>query len=231
MSVLPQRYPWTTRTPAEMPKELQSKLAATEVSILGGQIHEARMIEPVLTTLAAFMAMVILVPRAPEGSSAIPNLFILAFFVAVIRLAWQYFIWGHNLIFFTGYRIIYVSGIFTRNIAMIPVGKVTDMGYLKTLPGQALNYGKFVIESAGQVQALREINFVPEPDDTYRYLQNLIFGKGTTNVNIVDINLINPRKTLPVSLKNRLRATGTGRNQGSGSVIDEDESPWWTDQK
>jgi hypothetical protein len=59
---------------------------------------------------------------------------------------------------------------------MMPLMKVTDMSYERSVPGRILGYGRFVMESAGQDQALREVNWVPEPDEHYRAICAEIFG-------------------------------------------------------
>jgi hypothetical protein len=58
---------------------------------------------------------------------------------------------------------------------MMPLLKVTDMSYVRSIPGQFLGFGKFVLESAGQDQALREVKWVPNPDQTYRDICAEIF--------------------------------------------------------
>jgi hypothetical protein len=58
---------------------------------------------------------------------------------------------------------------------MMPLLKVTDMSYVRSIPGQFLGFGKFVLESAGQDQALREVKWVPDPDQTYRDICAEIF--------------------------------------------------------
>jgi hypothetical protein len=59
---------------------------------------------------------------------------------------------------------------------MMPLMKVTDMSYERSVPGRLLGYGRFVMESAGQDQALHEVNWVPQPDDHYRAICAEIFG-------------------------------------------------------
>jgi hypothetical protein len=44
------------------------------------------------------------------------------------------------------------------------------------VPGRIFGYGRFVLESAGQDQALRQVDWVPHPDVTYRILCTEIFG-------------------------------------------------------
>ncbi len=60
-----------------------------------------------------------------------------------------------------------VSGIITRRVAMMPLLRVTDMKYEQSPLGRVLNYGTFVLESAGQEQALREIKHLPNPNELY----------------------------------------------------------------
>jgi hypothetical protein len=217
MAFLPQRWPWRDRTMAEMPKEIRMKLANTEQSIRGGQIHQATMYEPITTALLGLVAVIVLVPRV-NGSPVLVNVLFLGFLVLLGRLAWRWLEWTTTLIFFTGYRIIYVHGIITRQVAMLPIGKVTDMRYDRTPDGMVFGYGKFIIESAGQDQALRIINFVPQPDETYRHIQNLLFSKGTQNVNIIDVNMLDKRKAIPVEVRTKKRPDGG-----------DDQHAWWTD--
>jgi hypothetical protein len=66
-------------------------------------------------------------------------------------------------------------GIITRKVAMIPLGKVTDMRYDRPPLGQILGYGSFVLESAGQDQAFRVVEHVPNPDILYRRISEELF--------------------------------------------------------
>ncbi len=66
-------------------------------------------------------------------------------------------------------------GILTRKVAMIPLGKVTDMRYDRPPMGQILGYASFVLESAGQDQAFRVVEYVPTPDLLYRRISEELF--------------------------------------------------------
>jgi hypothetical protein len=206
------------RSPDEMPELIKRKLAYTETEVLGGQIDQAVMYEPVLTTLGALLAVILIAPRVPEDSTPILWFMFLGFLALLLRLMGKWLEWSFSLFFFTGYRIIYIHGIVTRKIAMLPLGKVTDMRYDRDPWGQLLGYGTFIIESAGQEQALRVLKYVPYPDDTYRQIVDWLFGKGTTNVNLIDVNLKDPTKAVPVWVRN-IR----GRNGDAGGRA------WWND--
>jgi membrane protein YdbS with pleckstrin-like domain len=220
---LPRRWKWKLRTPAEMPKEIRHKLAYTETTVLGGQIHQAVMYEPIFTTFVGLIAFLVVVPRVPPDANGVIDFMLLGFVALLLRLAWKWIEWTYSLFFFTTYRIIYMHGIVTRQIAMLPMGKVTDMGYNRSPNGQLFGYGTFIIESAGQEQALRTLNYVPDPDQTYKQVVDWLFGKGTTNVNIIDVNMLHPNKSIPVNTRNRQR---TGPEAGPEG---EERRAWWND--
>ena len=60
---------------------------------------------------------------------------------------------------------------------MMPLGKITDLSYGRSVIGRAVGYGAFTLESAGQDQALRFINWIPDPDQTYRLICAIVFGE------------------------------------------------------
>jgi membrane protein YdbS with pleckstrin-like domain len=75
--------------------------------------------------------------------------------------------WYFNRFILTNKRIMQVSGIVARTVAMMPLLRVTDMRYEQTTFGRLLGYGDFLIESAGQDQALREVRHLPHPNELY----------------------------------------------------------------
>ncbi len=94
----------------------------------------------------------------------------------VARWAWKIFDWYNETLVVTDKRLLLLTGIFYRNVAIMPLVKVTDLTYHRSANGMAFGYGKFVVESAGQDQALSTIDFVPQPDRLYRQISDLLFG-------------------------------------------------------
>jgi membrane protein YdbS with pleckstrin-like domain len=82
-------------------------------------------------------------------------------------VAWRVFDWYFDRFILTNKRVMVVSGIFTRNVAMMPLLRVTDMKYVQSPLGRLLSYGNFELESAGQDQALRNIKNLPNPNELY----------------------------------------------------------------
>jgi Bacterial PH domain len=58
---------------------------------------------------------------------------------------------------------------------MMPLTKVTDMTFQRSTLGRILGYGEFIVESAGQDQALRNIDHLPYPEQLYLEVCGLIF--------------------------------------------------------
>jgi membrane protein YdbS with pleckstrin-like domain len=232
MAVLPNKWPWGSRVAepmrdqrefvGELPRELYRYLAITESTILGGQIHWAVMIPPVAAFLGGTIGVFWALTR-DSTRDELQNVIAIGWVVLFLWLIWRWVEWNRDLIFITGYRIIKMHGIIVRKVAMMPIGKVTDMSYNRTPLGMILNYGTFIIESAGQDQALRTIKFVPDPDSTYRYLQNILFKKVPTDVNIVDVNTSKP---VNVGWTGRIRKDP----DGNGGRIDQGNegppTPW-----
>jgi membrane protein YdbS with pleckstrin-like domain len=82
-------------------------------------------------------------------------------------LAWRVADWHFDRFILTNKRVMVVHGIITRRVAMMPLLRVTDMKYEQSPLGRVLNYGTFVLESAGQDQALREVPHLPNPNELY----------------------------------------------------------------
>jgi membrane protein YdbS with pleckstrin-like domain len=82
-------------------------------------------------------------------------------------VGWRVADWHFDRFVLTNKRIMKVDGLITRNVAMMPLLRVTDMKYVQSPLGRLLKYGTFVIESAGQDQALREVPHLPNPNELY----------------------------------------------------------------
>jgi hypothetical protein len=94
----------------------------------------------------------------------------------VARWVWKIVDWYHEVLIVTDKRLLLLTGIFSRNVAIMPLVKVTDLTFYRSSTGLLLGYGKFIVESAGQDQALSTIDFVPRPEQLYIQISNLLFG-------------------------------------------------------
>lgn len=96
--------------------------------------------------------------------------------LAFLRLVYVIADWYVERLVITNKRFLLTTGLFTRKVAIMPLTKVTDMTYERSVPGQILGYGVFIVESAGQDQALSRIAYLPHPDELYQQISTLLFG-------------------------------------------------------
>jgi uncharacterized membrane protein YdbT with pleckstrin-like domain len=120
-------------------------------------------------------------------------------------LVWEYVDWKREYFIVTDRRLMLVHGVINRDVAIMPLGKVTDMLYRRSPVGKVLGYGTFIFESAGQDQALSQVPWVTEPDKRYRDISALIFAPSSRRAY---------DKLLPFST-------------GSALPISEPEEAWW----
>jgi membrane protein YdbS with pleckstrin-like domain len=142
--------------------------------------HWTILTEPILTTLASGILMVFLVWALGEKFADLANIIFIAWLVVLGRLVFHIIEWHDSWFGSTQRRLMLIHGLVTRKVAMMPLEKVTDMSYGRSPMGQLLGYGEFVLESAGQEQALRSVTHVPHPDQLYRLLLSTMFIRTTS---------------------------------------------------
>ncbi len=155
--------------------ELKRYVLPTETVVLATRRHWASLLEPAATCAGTFLLVGVIVFVAPAGLQDVVGWLWFAWLFTLGRLAFRWLEWRHEWFVSTDKRLLLLYGLVIHKVAMMPLMKVTDMGYTRTPLGQVLGYGRFVMESAGQDQALRQVDYVPRPDATYRALCAEIF--------------------------------------------------------
>ncbi|MFI7211051.1 PH domain-containing protein [Micromonospora maritima] len=130
--------------------------------------HWVHLTTPIIVGVAATFVLGYLSGfLAGRDVGALTTVAVLLWFGVMGWVAWRVADWWYDRFILTNKRVMVVNGIITRRVAMMPLVRVTDMKYEQTPSGRALNYGTFVLESAGQEQALREIKNLPNPNELY----------------------------------------------------------------
>jgi len=93
----------------------------------------------------------------------------------VLRSVWITLDWWTERFIVTDRRILLVTGIAYRNVAIIPLAKVTALTYNRSAAGVLLGYGEFVIESTGQDEALSRISYLPKTEKLYIQISELLY--------------------------------------------------------
>ena len=168
------------------PREIDEYLLPTERRVIRVRQHWAVMARHMLQT-ALFLLVVMGSEQLLDGAAnpsvdvLVDNLAFYLVLVATLRFTALTILWWIERIVITDKRVMIAQGIVTHNVGMMPLGKVTDLTFRRTLTGRLLGYGTMVVESAGQIQALNEIDFMPRPEEIYEALSELVFGeKGKT---------------------------------------------------
>ena len=150
-------------------------LGEVEEPVLEIRHHPLALTRPALVALGALLGASVVgaVTSWEDGDDLIDTTvgLIAIFFVA--RLLWKIVLWWYDRVVVTDQRIIEVSGVVTRKVASMPLEKVTDMTYRRTIGGRLFGYGDLVLETAGQKQAMDEIVYLPKPDNFYKTVTTL----------------------------------------------------------
>ncbi|HEV7468471.1 MAG: rane protein [Pseudonocardia sp.] len=177
------------------PREIDEYLLPTERRVIRVRQHWAVMAKHIVQTALFVLAMVVIERyldgilgggSASDGSLAIgervvDNLTFYLALVAVARFTINTILWWIERIVITDKRVMLAQGIITHKVGMMPLGKVTDLTFQRSFGGRILGYGTLVVESAGQIQALNRIDYMPRPEEIYEALSELVFGeKGKT---------------------------------------------------
>jgi hypothetical protein len=167
MARLPRSHPG-------IPAELDRYLTPAEKIVFRTRLHWIKLLMPWLLFFLALLLLALLDPRLPRDTR-LRDALVLGLLLVLVRALWKTYEWYREWFVGTDRRLMLTMGILTRKVAMIPLGKVTDMRYDKPPTGQILGYGSFVLESAGQEQAFREVRHVPNPDYLYRRISEELF--------------------------------------------------------
>ncbi len=131
--------------------------------------HPAVLLNPMLIVVGSLFLIGFLVLR-----TGVSILWIL-WLAALGWLVWKVIAWSVEFFIVTEHRVMRVNGVLNRNVAMIPLAKVTDIAFDRSLLGRMLGYGEFILESAGQQQAIRDVPFMPYPEQLYLEISALVF--------------------------------------------------------
>jgi uncharacterized membrane protein YdbT with pleckstrin-like domain len=138
------------------------------------RFHPAVLIRPVAETLGG-LALAGLLSTIAHLNTTLLLVVWLAWLVLVVRLLFRIYSWLEDYFVVTSQRLLLAEGVFKKTVNMMPLGKVTDMRFERSATARLLGYGTFIVESAGQDQALSKIDHLPYPEQLYIEVCGLIF--------------------------------------------------------
>lgn len=160
---------------ASPPADVDKYLLPHEQQVITVRKHPAVLLAPVAWAAGGLILAVVLSDTFLKHQSTLFLLVWLAWGLVFLRFLWQAFNWAVDYFIVTSHRFILTSGVFNRKVAMMPLAKVTDMTFQRSFLGRVFGYGTFILESAGQDQALSHVDFIPYPEQLYLEVCDLLF--------------------------------------------------------
>lgn len=155
------------------PVAINKYLLPREVQVATVRQHPAVLIPASALTLAGLLVAGILNATVLHGTAGL--VLWLAWLVLLLRLIWKVMNWSVDYFVVTSERLLLTRGFLTRQVNMMPLSKVTDMSFKRSFAGRLFGYGEFIVESAGQDQALRNVEFIPYPEQLYLLICGMLF--------------------------------------------------------
>jgi hypothetical protein len=160
---------------ANPPADVDKYLLPHEQEVITVRKHPAVLLAPVAWAVLGLVAAAVLSDTLFRHSSTLTWILWAAWGLIFLRFIWAALNWAFDYFVVSSHRFIEISGVFTRKIAFMPLVKVTDMTFNRSVPGRLLGYGTFILESAGQDQALSTVDHIPYPEQLYLEVLSLIF--------------------------------------------------------
>ena len=158
-----------------VPASVNRFLLPHERQVITVHMHPAVLIRPIFEVLVGLaIAGWLTVAVAKDNGLAVLIIWIL-WGLVFLHLVIKVFEWVETYVVVTSQRFLLATGLITRQVKMMPLAKVTDMTFERSAWGRILGYGEFIIESAGQNQALERVKHLPYPEQLYLEVCGLIF--------------------------------------------------------
>ncbi|REE97219.1 PH domain-containing protein [Thermomonospora umbrina] len=154
------------------PASVNKYLLPHESQVITVRRHPAVLMTPVALVLGGLIAAGLLTNTV--GSDRL-NYIWYGWLLLLVWFVWRVAEWSVDYFVITNQRMILTTGLITRKVGMMPLGKVTDMSFERSIVGRMLGYGSFVLESAGQDQALSTVDYLPYPEQLYLEVCEMIF--------------------------------------------------------
>jgi membrane protein YdbS with pleckstrin-like domain len=158
-----------------VPNAVNKYLLPHEHQVITVRKHPAVLLRPIGVTLLGLVIAAVISTTVARHNGDVVGFVWIVWAVLLVWLAYKVWEWSQDYFIVTSRRMLLATGVITRKVAMMPLVKVTDMSFQRSSLGRLLGYGEFILESAGQDQALRRVDHIPYPEQLYLEVCGLIF--------------------------------------------------------
>jgi uncharacterized membrane protein YdbT with pleckstrin-like domain len=164
-----------------VPNAVNKYLLPHEHQVITVRKHPAVLLKPILIVLLGLVIAAVISTTIARNQAGVVGFVWIAWAVLLLYLVGKVIEWSQDYFIVTSRRMLLATGVVTRKVAMMPLVKVTDMSFQRSTLGRLLGYGEFILESAGQDQALRVVDYLPYPEQLYLEVCGLIFPGKSEN--------------------------------------------------
>jgi membrane protein YdbS with pleckstrin-like domain len=158
------------------PRDPDDYLLGTERRVIRVRRHWANLLWDVFEACALLAVAMMFSYLAPATAVLVQNVLWYAGIAVILHFGYRVLDWWCEQIVVTDKRVMLTIGVFTTRAAMMPLSKMTDITFERTVLGRSLGYGTLIVESAGQIQALNRIEYLPHPEHIFDAISELVFG-------------------------------------------------------
>jgi hypothetical protein len=157
-----------------VPASVNRYLLPFERQVISIHFHGAVLIIPLALGVGALTAAAVVSTAGNLSSDARLTAWLVAGLLMVYA-AWRVLRWSIDYYVVTPQRMLVISGIFARDVAMLPLGFAVQLRLRRSFLGRILGYGHFILEPGGRHQAVRRISYLPYPEQLYLEVCGLLF--------------------------------------------------------
>jgi membrane protein YdbS with pleckstrin-like domain len=168
-------------TPADerTPVTVNRYLLPSERKVILVRKHPAVLIRPIIFLVLGLILAGVLTEFVGVHYGWVALLIIWALFLLdLFYFVYQGIQWWVSYFVVTSHRFLETSGLITRRVNLMPLAKVTDVVFERSFQGRLFGFGKLHLESAGQFQALNDVDHLPYPEQLYLEVCMLLFPGG-----------------------------------------------------
>jgi uncharacterized membrane protein YdbT with pleckstrin-like domain len=112
---------------------------------------------------------------SPESTSSLIDRIVgLAALMATFYAGWEVAQWIAAAYVITDSRVLEVEGLLVRKVSALPLARVTDSTFRRSVLGRILGYGDLMLDSPGEKPGLSTLTVLPRPVELYRMIMSLV---------------------------------------------------------
>lgn len=161
------------------PKGIDRYLSPAERVIHSCRRHAIVLVRPVMYWLGALVAGTaigfLISPRTSDSlADSIAGWLVLAFSAYCLVKVVQ---WWMARYVITDQRVLLIEGVLNVKVSAIPLAKVTDTTFSRSMSGRIFGYGDLLLDSPGEQPGISTLTCLPRPDELYRLIASLVVGR------------------------------------------------------